>query len=115
MNLQPYSTSIFAAEVYAILFALVNIFSSASSCYTIFSDSKSVLQALSALWTPHPLVSEIQDWLYRLRARHKIVEFCLVPSHVGIPGNETVDAFAKVACSLPPMNLLPLTVIFTLS
>ena len=42
----PYSASIFNAKLYAILFALVNIFSSASSCYTIFSDSKSVLQAL---------------------------------------------------------------------
>src|SRR5215469_5210835 len=42
----PYSASVFTAELYAIFFALVNIFSSASSCYTIFSDSKSVLQAL---------------------------------------------------------------------
>src|SRR5215469_10139001 len=102
----PYSASIFMAELYAIFFALVNIFSGASSCYTIFSDSKSVLQALSVLWTPHPLVREIQDLLYRLRARYKTVDFWWVPSHVGIPGNETVDAAAKVACTLPPMSLL---------
>src|SRR5215469_11604558 len=87
-------------------FAFVNIFSSASSCYTIFSDSKSVLQALSVLWTPHPLVREIQDWLYRLRARRKTVDFFWVPSHVGISRNETVDDAAKVVCTLPPMPLL---------
>ena len=43
MNLQylfPYSASVFTAELYAIYFALVNIFSSASSCYTILSDSE---------------------------------------------------------------------------
>src|SRR5215469_16798261 len=111
MNLQYlfhclYSDSIFTAELYAIFFGLVNIFSSASSCYTIFSDSKSVLQALSVLWTPHPLVREIQDWLYRLRVRHRTVNFFWVLSHVGIPGNETVDAVARVACTLPPMPLL---------
>ena len=65
-----------------------------------------MLQALSVLWTPHPLMREIQDWLYRLRARHKTMEFCGVPSHVGIPGNETIDAAAKVACTLTPMPLL---------
>src|SRR5215469_2158844 len=111
MNLQYllhclYSDLIFTAELYAIFFGLVNIFSSASSCYTIFSDSKSVLQALSVLRTPRPLVREIQDWLYRLRARHKTVDFCWVPFHVGIPGNETVDAAAKVACTLPSIPLL---------
>src|SRR5215469_16905256 len=45
-NPLPYSASIFTAEFYAIFFGLVNTFSSESSCYTIFSDSKSVLQAL---------------------------------------------------------------------
>src|SRR5215469_13936421 len=34
------SALIFTAELYAFLFALVNVFYSASSCYTIFSDSK---------------------------------------------------------------------------
>src|SRR5215469_2284198 len=67
----PYSASIFTAELYAIFFVLVNIFSSSSSCYTIFSYSKSVFQALLVLWTPHPLVREIQNWLYRLRSKHK--------------------------------------------
>src|SRR5215469_8893008 len=111
MNLQYlfhclYSDSIFTAELYAIFFGLVNIFSRASSCYIIFSDSKSVLQTLSVLWTPHPLVREIQVWLYRLRDRHETVDFCWVPSHVGIPVNETVDVAAKVACTLRPMPLI---------
>ena len=47
----PYSASIFTAELYAIFFALVNIFSGASSCYTIFSDSKSTPSLVSPVDT----------------------------------------------------------------
>ena len=34
------------------------------------------------------------------------LNFCWTPSHVGIPGNEIVDAAAKVACTLPPLPFL---------
>src|SRR5215469_16689434 len=52
MNLKYLSIALFGFNFYCqivlfFFFALVNIFSSASSCYIIFSDSKSVLQALS--------------------------------------------------------------------
>jgi len=38
---------------------------------------------------------------HALQLEGKIVEFCLVPSHVGIKGNKKADCAAKAALQLP--------------
>lgn len=90
----PDMTSVLTTELYAILYALKHLLSYPSSSFVIFTDS---LNALSLLQTPsnHPIVCEIQDWLFRISARRKSICFCWVPSHIGITGNERVDSIAR--------------------
>ena len=96
----PNQSSVFTAELLAVLFSLKFIFNSNSSCknYTIFTDSLSALSSLRKSFPSNNLVQEIQDWLALSYIHRKIkVEFCWVPSHVGIDGNERADAAAKAA------------------
>ena len=51
----PYWASIFTVELYAILLALVNIFSCASSCYTIFFRLKECSPSLVSPVDTSPL------------------------------------------------------------
>ena len=99
----PQNTSVFTAELLAVLFAIRYIFNldSFKKSYVIFTDSQSVLSSLSGMFHSHPLTQEIKDWLVLLHTRRKSkVEFCWVPSHVGISGNERADSAAKDAASL---------------
>ena len=63
----------------------------------MLSDSRSALLAIEAYNSKHPLIMEIQQWLYLIFSKHKKVEFCWVPSHTGISSNEIADANAKAA------------------
>ena len=102
----PSNSSSFMAELLAVLTALTALryifFSSSSNKnFTIFTDSLSILSSLGKLFPCHPLVQEIQDWIYLLiNRRGFIVKFCWVPSHVGIVGNERADVAAKAATRL---------------
>ena len=104
----PRHASIFTAELCAIFLALYCVNLSPFTSFTIYSDSKSALQELTNLWTRHPLVKEIQDWLHRLHAFHKKITFCWIPSHVGIKGNDDADSAAKKASKTPPTVPFPL-------
>jgi len=104
------TSSIFTAELRALHDALVIASNSAALKITIFSDSKSVLQALQIHNNNHPIVSEIVHWLLLLSDRNKDISFCWVPSHVDIDGNETADACAREAANsdaLPIMRAIP--------
>lgn len=92
----PVST-IFTAELYAILDALIIISNSHGQKHTIFSDSQSALKAIKIYNNNHPIVQEINCWLIHLSARQKIIQLCWVPSHIDIPGNEKADTKAKSA------------------
>ena len=104
----PDSASIFTAELFGILTALKKIVSYDGNNFTIFSDSKGALEALSSFNPVNPLVLEILQWLFLLQQKKKAVNFCWVPGHVGVLGNEEADYLAKSGASKDPtIKVLP--------
>ena len=111
----PVFSSIFTAECHGILCALKEILSVDGENFTIFSDSKSVLQALGSFNPLHPLILNILEWIILIGRRGQNVRFCWVPAHVGIQGNEKADIIAKEAaflstptkCALPYGDFVP--------
>ena len=99
----PASASIFTAELYAILAAIEKIALMDIGNFTVFCDSKSVLQALGAYNSNNPLVIKILQWIYLIQRKGTLVKFCWVPAHVGVQGNEEADRIAKQAA----IELLP--------
>ncbi|XP_068206244.1 uncharacterized protein [Palaemon carinicauda] len=107
----PPVASIFTAEVYAILTAVEKIVLEKEGSFTIFSDARSVLQALEVFNSSNPLVLKILKWLSIIELRGLRVQFCWVPAHVGVCGNEKADSLAKNAASelLPRRYPIPYT------
>jgi ribonuclease HI len=101
--------SVFTAELHAILMALHILRMLPLMNFTIFSDSKSALFSLSTNNRTHPLIQEIQSWLFRIASVYKKnIQFCWVPGHVGIEHNEHVDRMAKNAVHLKnKLNNIP--------
>ena len=64
--------------------------------HVIFTDSKSVLDSINNR-NDHPTIRSIMFLTHRLRQLKIQVEFCWVPSHVGIRGNDRADLKAKEA------------------
>lgn len=95
----PDSASIYTAELHAILFAVASIVRLEASEYVIYSDSRSALQCVCDPFSPNPIVGQVHIWLRFLRRKRKLVHFCWVPAHVGIPGNERADLAAKAIIS----------------
>ena len=95
--------SIFAAESLAIQIALEQILSSLIPDSIIFTDSLSVLQAItqSSDFTSSsvPAIFKIKKLLLDLQAANCQVSLAWIPSHLGIPGNEKADLLAKGASS----------------
>ena len=105
----PIQASIYSAELHAIQMAVETIERSSyptNPNNVIFSDSKSVLDSLSNL-NDHPAVRYIIFKLKNLKDKGKTVEFCWIPSHVGIDGNERADKKAKEAAKRRP-EVIPL-------
>ena len=69
--------------------------------FVIFSDSKSMLESIDNQDSSNPLVLDTLQLIYNLHEIGKLIEFCCVPSHVGIRGNEEADRAAKSALDLP--------------
>ena len=93
------NASIFTAELTAISKSLEIVSTLQGSNFTIYSDSLSALSAICEYNSQHPIIQRIQEWLYRLSSKFKSVNFCWVPAHVGIAGNELADHEAKSAIS----------------
>ena len=97
----PKHASIFTAEVEAIRGALKFIEISWLRNFVIFSDSKSTLEAIDSQDSNNPLVIDTLQTIYKLINKGKNIEFCWIPSHIGIRGNEQADGAAKSALNLP--------------
>ena len=77
--------------------------------HLILTDSLSSLLALRSFSPRHPFVHDILSRLTSLDQAGKSVQFCWVPSHVGIAGNERADVAARRAASAPHTRRLPLS------
>lgn len=64
------SASIFTAELYAILIALLHITCMSPSAFVIISNSLGALQVIKQFDSPHPLVLHIQLWLHRVASKN---------------------------------------------
>ena len=93
----PLTASIFSAELYGILAAVEKIATVNEGNFTIFCDSKSVLQALGSFNSSNPLILNIVQWIHIIESRGIQIRFCWVPAHVGVQGNEEADKIAKQA------------------
>ena len=104
----PANASVFTSEIVAITKVLSFIEVSPELSYLILTDSLSSLLALRGFYPKHPLIQDILNRLASLDQAGKTVQFCWIPSHVGIPGNERADAAARRAASAPCARRLPL-------
>lgn len=98
----PRELSIFSAEAWGILKALQEL--SVERCAVIFSDSQSVLSAVSGTSLKHPWIVQIRRILVESKGN---LQLCWVPAHVGIPGNERADELAKTAITRPTLEEFP--------
>ena len=117
--------SIFTAELVAILMALnffndlcqppMAVFFSSSFFLFLFSDSLSALQAIkhNSQSSREDAVKEIVVVCHRLITRGTDIVLQWVPSHVGVPGNESADRAAKQAARGLGATALHLTLSFT--
>lgn len=93
------SSSIYTAELLGVLCALNLIDELPGDDFTIFIDSKSVVQALRTYNSKHPIIKEILAGLVRLAGAGRAVSVCWVPGHVGVRGNDRADEAAVGAAS----------------
>ena len=105
----PAQASIFTAELKAILAALALVVGRDNRTYIIYSDSQSALESICDAFSRHPVVREVHRWLSLIQHSGKTVNFCWVPGHVGVSGNDLADAAAREANSsqglVPPLPL----------
>ena len=94
------TSSIYTAELYAILETLRTLDGDSGNRFTIFSDSSSSLKGIQQLNSNHPIISSIQSKIIELHRCGKIVDLCWVPSHINIYGNEQADKLAKEGSNL---------------
>ena len=84
-------------EAKAIQLAFEYIRTSDDKWFTIFSDSLSCLQSIKNMNIEHPFILDILKQYCILTRQNKIVEFCWIPSHIGISGNTKANKAAKDA------------------
>jgi len=99
-NRQPGTTTIFNAELHAILLALDVVRRSKEKHFLLLSDSYSSLTALGGSHVDQDTIYKYLKTYSTLTNHGKTVILCWIPGHVGIPGNERADRVAKAALSL---------------
>ena len=88
-------TSIFTAEAVALKLAVQHIQREAIRKSVIYSDSLSCLQALQNKNMENHFIREIIHILSYLLEVGSQIEFCWIPGHVGIKGNEKLISLQK--------------------
>ena len=104
----PSNSSVFTSELVAISKALCYAEVGSEALHLILTDSLSSLLALRSFYPSHPILQDISARLSAMDQTGKSVQFCWIPSHVGITGNERADAAARRAASVPCTRRLPL-------
>ncbi|XP_018407393.1 PREDICTED: uncharacterized protein LOC108783345, partial [Cyphomyrmex costatus] len=94
------SASVFTAEAWAIYQALILTLDAGYFKIYIFSDSRSVLQAISSyrLINGNYIIQKIKQVLLQLEHNNIDCSLFWIPSHKGILGNELANRAAKEAC-----------------
>ncbi|KAL0832986.1 hypothetical protein ABMA28_011678 [Loxostege sticticalis] len=104
MHKCPPLSSTFTGESVAILEAILFVESHNIEKSIIFTDSLSCLQAIESnpfrSKTKFPTILKIRETLLKCKTKGLDVTLAWIPSHNGIPGNETADSCAKNAISL---------------
>ena len=93
-------TSVFSAELHAIKSAVNSLKNAKHTSCTIYSDSKSALQAILKYDSQNPIVQAIHLLLLQISENNPKIQFCWVPAHCNIKGNEMADKAAKEAIKL---------------
>ncbi len=99
-------TSVYTAEMTAILMALEWVYEVRPDKVIICSDSMTVLGSLQSLETNRTyILTEIMIRLYSLRQVGMIIRFMWVSAHVGIQGNEEAEKIAKESLKIKEPNI----------
>lgn len=93
----PGDSSIYSAELTAMLMALEWVDDVKPSFVVIFSDSLSGIQSLPNFDPVNKIICDIQHLYKGIYEQGMRVVFSWVPGHVGIYGNELADSVAKTA------------------
>jgi len=97
----PGGTSIFNAELHAILLVLYVVRRSKEKHFLLLSGSYSGLIALGGSHVDQDTIDKYLKTYSTLTNSGKTVILCWISGHVGIPGNERANRVAKAALSLP--------------
>ena len=98
----PGATSIFNAELHAILLALDVVRSSKEKHFLLLSGSYYSLTVREGVsHVDHDIIYKYLKTYSTLTNSGKTVILCWVPGHAGIPANKRADRVAKAALSLP--------------
>lgn len=84
-NKLPPSTSIYSAELFAILTSLARIATLNRPRYVIFCDSINAIKSVCDKFSKHPIVHDIHIWIRIIARNNKQVHFCWVPGHPWLP------------------------------
>ena len=98
----PKETSVYTAELMAIYHALDLAKDREGKPMTIYSDSRSALEAIQDFYPKNQLAREVQKKADLLIRQGEAITLCWIPAHVGVPGNEKADKAAKAAILSPP-------------
>ena len=96
----PGQCSVFTAEAFALLQALIYSENNHLAQCVICTDSLSVVTALRYSATDHPCIISIQDCIHRLTGMGWTIIVAWIPGHCNIYGNEVADANAKLAVGM---------------